>query len=109
LFCSLASIDFALQDDSSSSSSLEFNKGSPESFELIKQRQNSAECNYQLLRQLAEAIYGDQFEETKEVSYVPDLVSRVGKQKDNPIDICIVYLREKIAQSQGLVDAIDQR
>ena len=27
----------------------------------------------------------------------------------NPTEICVVYLREKIAQLIGLVDAIDQR
>ena len=27
----------------------------------------------------------------------------------NPTEICVVYLREKIAQLTGLVDAIDQR
>ena len=28
---------------------------------------------------------------------------------DNPTEVCIIYLREKITQLRGLIDAIDQR
>lgn len=51
LYCSLASIDFVFQDDSSSSSSLEFNKGSPDSFDMIKDNKvNSVSEQYKLIR-----------------------------------------------------------
>ena len=66
---------------------------------------NVTEHNYKLIRKLAETIHSIEAEETKEVRYVPDVIRL--KKWDNPTEICLVYLREKIAQSQGLVDAID--
>ena len=78
---------------------------------MIKQQRINAvtEGNYKLMRQLADAIHSFDDEDSKDANYVPDVAMRQSKHKENPIEICLVYLREKIAQSQGLVDAIDQR
>ena len=96
---------------SSSSTSLEFksNKSQPDSFELIKQKKLDAknETGTALLKQLAEAIYpsnskvncnvinGLQEEERKEdvLKYAPDMA----QHKIRATEICLVYLREKIA------------
>lgn len=42
-------------------------------------------------------------------SHTINLQSNRGAGISNPTEVCVVYLREKIAQLIGLVDAINQR
>lgn len=78
-------------------------------FDFIKQQKVNAkiERSYKLIRQLADAIYFEENsrgEESKDEGqkYQPDTASQYKPksiQTQSPTEICLVYLREKIAQS----------
>lgn len=73
---------------------------------MIKNRTSAkAEKCYKLLKQLADTLYQqDQSqEESKEevMRYVPEMALKQSSAitAKNPTEICLIYLREKIAQS----------